>query len=252
MSPEVINKLDKFLYNNGEYGKTLLYTADAEQKTLPNLEAFLKEWGVAIGDGAIFETKENRVFNYHPFYAVADYMDETYMGMLRDKTMPMLMPISRPLTVLYEYRNNNSTKVLLEFGKTAAVRPSDAPDTFSQTDATVRGPIPALVLASYSINDKATGKVQKQSNILVSGSSGMLDSYSIDNSSLSDSEYLLNVFNTLTDKKETIKIQSKTITGKELNISTAEANWLGLIFALLIPLAIIGAGVVIWLYRRHQ
>jgi ABC-type uncharacterized transport system involved in gliding motility auxiliary subunit len=164
----------------------------------------------------------------------------------------MLMPISRPLTALFEYRNNNSTKVLLEFGKTAAVRPSDAPDNFNQADATIRGPIPALVLASYSINDKATGKVQKQSNILVSGSSGMLDSYSIDNSSLSDSEYLLNVFNTLTDKKETIKIQSKTITGKELNISTAEANWLGLIFALLIPLAIIGAGVVIWLYRRHQ
>ena len=124
-------------------------------------------------------------------------------------------------------RNNNSTNVLLEFGKTAAVRPSDATDTFSQTDATVRGPIPALVLASYSINDKTTGKVQKQSNILVSGSSGMLDAYSIDNSSLSDSEYLLNVFDTLTDKKETIKIQSKTITGNELNISTAEANWLG-------------------------
>lgn len=252
LSPEVINKLDKFLYNNGEYGKTLLYTADAEQKPLPNLEAFLKEWGVAVGDGAVFETKENRVFNYHPFYAVADYVDETYMGMLRDKTTPMLMPISRPLTALFEYRNNNSTKVLLEFGKTAAVRPSDAPDNFDQADATIRGPIPALVLASYSINDKATGKVQKQSNILVSGSSGMLDSYSIDNSSLSDSEYLLNVFNTLTDKKETIKIQSKTITGKELNISTAQANWLGLIFALLIPLAIIGAGVVIWLYRRHK
>lgn len=252
LSPEVVNKLDKFLYNNGEYGKTLLYTADAEQKSLPNLEAFLKEWGVDIGDGAVFETKENRVFNYHPFYAVADYVDETYRGMLRDKTTPMLMPISRPLTVLFEYRNNNSTKVLLEFGETAAVRPSDATDSFNQADAAVRGPIPALVLASYSLNDKATGKVQKQSNILVSGSSGMLDSYSIDNSSLADSEYLLNVFNTLTDKKETIKIKSKTITGNELNISTAQANWLGLIFALLLPLAITCAGVGIWLYRRHQ
>lgn len=252
LSPEVINKLDKFLYNNGEYGKTLLYTADAEQKQLPNLEAFLREWGVEIGDGAVFETKENRVFNYHPFYAVADYAEETYMGMLRDKTTPMLMPISRPLSVLYEYRNNNSTKVLLEFGKTAAVRPSDAPENFTQADAAVRGPIPALVLASYSVKDKETGKVQKQSNILVSGSSGMLDSYSIDNSSLSDSEYLLNVFNTLTEKKETVKIRSKTITGNELNISTAEANRLGLIFALLIPLAIIGTGVGIWLYRRHK
>lgn len=252
LSPEVIDKLDKFLYNQGEYGKTLLYTADAEQKPLPNLEAFLKEWGVEIGGGAVFETKETRVFNYHPFYAVADYVDETYQGMLRDMTTPMLMPISRPLSVLFDYRNNNSVKVLLEFGKTAAVRPADATDSFTQADATVRGPIPALVLASYTVKDKETGKAEKQSNVLVSGSSGMLDSYSIDNSSLSNSEYLLNVLNTLTDKQETIKIQSKTITGKELNLSTAAANRLGLIFALLIPLAIIGAGIGIWLYRRHK
>lgn len=252
LSPELINKLDKFLYNQGEYGKTLFYTADAEQKPLPNLEAFLKEWGVEIGDGAVFETKENRVFNYHPFYAVADYEDETYQGMLRDKSTPMLMPISRPLSVLFDYRNNNSTKLLLQFGETAAVRPSGAPESFTQADATVRGPIPALVLASYSVRDKETGKAAKQSNLLISGSSGMLDTYSIDNSSLSNSEYLLNVLNTLTEKKETIKIQSKTITGKELNISTAQANWLGLIFALIIPMAIIGAGLGIWLYRRHK
>lgn len=252
LSPEAVSKLDQFLYNQGRYGKTLLYTADAEQKALPNLEGFLKEWGVEIGDGAVFETKENRVFNYHPFYAVADYADETYFGMLRDKTTPMLMPLSRPLKIIFDYRNNNSAKLLLEFGKTAAVRPSDAPDSFTQADASVRGPIPALVLASYSVNDKETGQVKLQSNIIVSGSSGMLDSYSIDNSSLANSEYLLNLINTLTEKKETVKIQSKSITGNELNISTSQANWLGLIFALLIPLAILAAGIGIWLYRRHK
>ncbi len=252
LSPEVIEKLDKFLYNRGEYGKTLFYTADAEQKPLPNLEAFLKEWGVQIEDGAVFETKENRVFNYHPFYAVADYAEETYRGMLRDKTTPMLMPISRPLSVNFDYRNNNSTAILLQFGETAAVRPSDAQESFTQADATIRGPIPALVLASYSVRDKETGTTAKQSNILISGSSGMLDAYSIDNSSLSNSEYLLHVINTLTEKKETIQIRSKTITGKELNISTSAANQLGFIFALLIPLAIIGAGIGIWLYRRHK
>lgn len=252
LSEEEIDKLDRFLYNDGDYGKTLLYTADAEQKPLLYLEAFLAEWGVRIGDGAVFETKETRVFNYHPFYAVADYADDVFSGMLRDKTKPMLMPIARPLSVSYEHRSNNSTKVLLEFGKTAAVRPSDAPGSFTQADAALRGPIPALVLASYSVKDKETGRVMKQSSILVSGSSGMLDSYSIDNSSLSNSEYLLNVINNLTERKETISIKPKTITGDKLNISIAEANMLGLIFALLIPFAIIGTGAIIWLYRRHK
>ncbi|MBR0598371.1 Gldg family protein [Sinanaerobacter chloroacetimidivorans] len=252
LSQDVIKKLDEFLYNNGNYGKTLLYTADAEQKPLPNLEAFLREWGIQIEDGAVFETDEKRVYNYHPFYAAADYAEEEYRDMLRDRNSPMLMPISRPLETLYEYRNNNSVKVLLEFGKTAAVRPSDAPESFTQKDASVRGPFPALVLASYAIKDKSTGKVEKQSNIIVSGSSGMLDGYSIENDSLSNSEYLLNLFNTLSEKKDSVKIQSKTITGRELNISTSQANWLGLVFALLIPLAIFAVGIAVWLYRRHK
>lgn len=252
LGANVLSKLDQFLYNKGEYGKTLLYTADAEQNALPGVENLLREWGVEIGEGAVFETDSSRVFNYHPFYAVTDYVDEIYAGMLRDQKKPMLMPIARPLGVLYDYRNNNSVSVLLEFGDSAAVRPPGALESFTQKDATLRGPIPALVQCSYTVRDKSTGQIAKQSHILVSGSSGMLDAYSIENASLSNSEYLLNVFNTVSDRTDVMKVQSKTITGNELNLATSTANWIGLLFAFLIPLLIIGTGVVVWLLRRHR
>lgn len=252
LGDNVLKKLDQFLYNKGEYGRTLFYTADAEQNALPAIEGFLQEWGVQIGEGAVFETNSSRVFNYHPFYAVTDYVDEAYAGMLRDQSKPMLMPIARPLQILYENRNNNATSLLLQFGESAAVRPPGAPDDFSQKDAAQRGPIPALVQCSYTIRDKSTGQVTKQSNLLISGSSGMLDDYSVENASLSNSEYLLNVFNTVSERTNVMKVQSKTITGNELNLSTSTANWLGLLFAFLIPLLILGAGVAVWLLRRHR
>ena len=253
LNEDVLKKIDDFLYNNGKYGKTLFYTADTEQDILPNLEQFLKEWGVEIGDGAVFETDSSRVYNYHPFYAIADYSeeDEVFYPMLRDRRTPMLMPLSRPLSVLYEYRNNNSTTVLLKFGDSTAVRPSDAPDEFTWEDAVIRGPLPALVLAQQTVRDKESGEEYK-SYVIVSGSAGMLDGYSIDNSSLANSEYLLNILNTVCQREDVFKIPSKSITGKALNISTGTANRLGLIFALIIPLLIIGAGVGVWLYRRHQ
>lgn len=253
-SPEALAKLDAFLYNDGAYGRTLLYTADAEQDRLPNLEEFLAEWGVSVQDGAVFESDKSRVYNYHPFYAIADYNeeDEIYQTLLRDRQSPMLMPLSKPMATIYEFHNNNSTQVLLSFGASSAVRPSNAPDTFGYADATVKGPIPALILASVTIKDKSTGVIKGQSNLLVSGSAGMLDGYAIDNSSFANAEYLLNVLNHLSDRKDLIHIPSKTITGNSLNITTSTANWIGLALAFLLPLFIIGAGIVVWLMRRHK
>jgi len=45
LSENVIRSLEAFLYNNGHYGKALLYTASATQGELPILERFLPKWG---------------------------------------------------------------------------------------------------------------------------------------------------------------------------------------------------------------
>lgn len=244
--------LENFLYNNGEYGKTLLYFAGPEQGELSNLDVFLKEWGVAIGDGAVFETDANRVYNYHPFYPVVDYIDIIFANMVQSKNMPMLVPLSRPLKVLFEYRGNNSTSVLLEFAKSTGVRPSDAPENFVAEDATWVGPIPAMVMASKKIPDKSTGKTRFQSNIIVSGTAGVIDSYIIDNPALMNAEYLLNIFNTLSERENVIKVKSKSITGNSLNITRQQANTLGIVFIVVIPMLILGAGAVVWLSRRYE
>ncbi len=43
-----IAKLVSFLDNNGQLGKTVTYFGSASQGTLPNLEAFLSKWGMAL------------------------------------------------------------------------------------------------------------------------------------------------------------------------------------------------------------
>ena len=54
LSETALETLDRFLYNDGAYGKMLIYTADVAQEQLPLMEAYLKEWGVSIGDGRCF------------------------------------------------------------------------------------------------------------------------------------------------------------------------------------------------------
>ena len=251
LSEDALKKLDAFLYNDGAYGKTLFYTADVTQEPLPNLNVFFKEWGIIIGDGAVFETTAERTYRYQPYYPIATYVDEAYRDSLIDPSAPVLMPLARPLDLLYQTRDGNLNEVLLEFSESSGVRPPEAVDSFSVEEAKRWGPMPALVLASNRIYG-TTGVTQFRSNLIVSASTAMLDAFSIQNTSLSNSEYLLNLFNTLFERTDVIAIQPKSLAGKTLSITTAQVSTLGILLAAVLPLLILATGIVIWLVRRYQ
>ena len=250
LSEDDVRKLEEYLYNNGEYGKTLFYAASVTQTALPNLETFLSEWGVAVGDGSVFETTADRTYQYQPYYPIADYTSETWRDMLIDSSAPILMPLSRPLEVLFKSRDGQYTETLLSFGETAGVRPSDAGEDFVADDAEQWGPIPAMVLATRRVYEN--GALARQSSVVVTGSVSMLENLCLQNSSLSNSSYLLNLFNTLTEREETVTIAPKSLAGKTLGITTAQVTTLGMVLGGLLPLAILGTGIGIWLYRRYK
>lgn len=251
LSEDALKKLGDFLYNNGKYGKMLVYTADAAQQPMPNLNTFLAEWGVSVGDGAVFETSETRTYQAQPFYPVVDYTNEKYRDMLKDASSPVLMPVSRPLSQLFEVKGDVSTEVLLSFGSTTAVLPPDAGQDFTPDKAKQRGPFPAMILSTKNIYD-ASGALAGKSEVLAASSTQMLDSYCIQNTSLSNNNYMLNMFNDVFQRTDVVNIEPKSLAGRTLAITTADAGTIGLIMAGVIPLLILASGIVIWLVRRYK
>jgi len=250
LSEDDVRKLEEYLYNNGSYGKTLFYAASVTQTVLSNLETFLSEWGVAVEDGAVFETTAERTYQYQPYYPIADYTSETWRDMLIDRNTPILMPLCRPLKVLFDARDGQYTETLLSFGERAGVRPSGAGEGFTADDAQQWGPMPAMVLASRRVYEN--GVLAKQSHVVVTGSVSMLEEICLQNSSLANSSYLLNLFNTLTGREEAVTIAPKSLSGKTLGITTAQVSTLGMVLGGVIPLSSLAAGIGVWLYRRYK
>jgi len=249
LSTDVLEKLDKFLYNSGSYGKTLLYAADVSQPGFINLSSFLREWGLSIEDGAVFETNQERAYSYQPYYPLVYYTNKEYEALLKDSRNPVLMPMARPVEVLFTYKDNRSVDTLLSFYETAGVRPSDADDQFMASQAVIWGPMPALTLSSIQIN---TSEVTLRSNIIVSASAAMFGTNGMANTSLANAEYTLNLFNTLTQRENVISIAPKSLSGDILGIRTAAASRWGILLCAVLPLVILGAGMVIWLFRRYK
>jgi len=250
LSEDVLRNLEAFLYNGGQYGKVLFYAASATQGHLPNLERFLSEWGIAFIDGAVFETSSDRTYQFQPFYPTAEYEPGMFTNMLRDPSMPFLMPLAKPMEMLFTSRDGYYLETLLYFSGTSGVRPSDAGEDFNADHATVRGPMPAMVTSGYFA--RSPDGAELQSTIIFSSSAAMLDGIALQNTSLNNAEYLLNLFGDIFEREIIINIQPKSLAGRTLGITSAEASTLGVVLVGIIPAAILIAGITVWLIRRYK
>ncbi|MHC1787783.1 MAG: Gldg family protein [Christensenellales bacterium] len=249
LSLDSLRKLDAFLYNEGQYGKTLVYAMDAAQPALPNLEAFLAEWGVLAYPGAVYETQQNLTYGMQPFYPLAAYSDEESAARLRDRSIPFLMPRSRAFSLLFQARDNQQTRTLLSFSASSGVRPAQAGSDFDPAKAEIKGPLPALVLATRQVQG-ATEPLR--SLLLVSASAAMLDASSLQNTSLSNSEYLISTLNTLLGGEDKVQITPVSLASRNMGLNSATVSLLGILLCAVIPGLILLSGIGVWLYRRHQ
>ena len=250
LSEDVIRMLETFLYNNGTYGKTLFYSASPAQGALPNLDAFLSEWGVRFTDGAVFETTAERTYQYQPFYPTTLYSAGKYTDMLRDSSMPFLSPLSRPMELLFSARDGYYIETLLYFSETSGVRPADAGDDFSAEQSPRHGPIPALVISGFHVN--APDETILRSNIIFSSSTAVFEAIALQNTSLNNSEFLLNLLGDVTSRENIINILPKSLSGRTLGITSAQASTLGVALVGVIPAVILLSGIAVWLLRRYK
>lgn len=246
---DILKKLDTFLSNNDNYGKNFIYFADTTQPALPNIEAFLEEWGITVGSSVVFQTDNSKIMNYSPYFSLVDYVDTTYAENFTSKDSYVTLPFSRPLSQAFTEKNSFRTSVLLQFGSQSGIRPEDADDTYSPSANDVSGPIPGMI-ASSKIRYVNTDAYE--SRVIVCGTLSAVSSYILQSTSVTNGEYFTNLFNLITARDDVISISPKTIDSTTLNINAQQAYTLLAIFMFILPLTVLVTGLVIWFRRRNK
>ena len=244
LTAEQVSYLETWLKNGGEYGKTLFYAADVTQPELPRLEALIREWGVSVDDGAVFETSADRTSQNQPFFATTQFVDESYAQAFADAGAPIVAPMARPLTLRFSQQEGYSTRTILQFSETSGVRPSDAAQNFSAADATRWGPIPALVESTLTANGNS-------SRLYVCASTSLLDSTILEGNAFLNRQFLLKLFSNLTGGMDLSNFVGKKLTDETVHISTSTANTLGIAVAIALPAALFAVGVAVFIRRRR-
>ena len=106
-----------------------------------------------------------------------------------------------------------------------------------------------MIRSDYTLHNSSNAtEIQSQSTVIASASAQMLEN----STGFANGDYLIGLFNTLTQRETPITVMPKTLAGQGLNLDVATSDRLGMVFCYAIPALTLGLGMVVWLKRRNR
>ena len=244
LDESAVDKISDWLDNDGKYGRTLIYVPCDEKVDTPNIDALLEQWGMQVDDGYVFETNTDYLISGSTPYAfITDYSDY-YKDNLKNSKIPVVVSYSHDIII----KDSEMAHSLLTTSDKAGVQPYDYDENWNYQDAITGEPINIAAEGVKTNND------EKSSRVVVFGSYTMFTQNVMSYNSYNNSAYFMNVVNTIADKDDNgITIESKSLASAELGVTDVTTQSVMIaIFVVILPAAILIAGLIVWLRRRNR
>lgn len=247
-SKAAAKKIRTYLENNKEYGKNMLYIPSSKTYKMPNLDEVLSDWGITVGDGLAYELESSSVYGRNMYDGILCYMgSNAFTSKFDDNSAPVISSYARPITL----DSDAETQSLLQYSSKSGVCPSDADDSYDFT-GNAKGNI---IIAGYGVNgifanDKKSS--DKISTVFVFGSSTMFEK-TILASTYSDQKYILAMLSESCGRvDQEILVEAKELTQYDVQIDNNSASVIGLVCYVGLPIAVICAGLIVFVKRRNK
>ena len=255
---EELKKLDDFLDNDGQMNKQLIYLASVQQEETPNIDEFLADYGIEVGDGVICETYSSNYYS-QPFQTISSELSDKFMQDMTTSDPNLLIFASRPVNLLFEGEKGKiSTEAYVKSTSDAFVRAlgaSNGQKQYDESAETLAKGQQNYVAVSSRVSFKDNGEGGQDSlysNVIVLGSEQILGNTYLQYNQYQNREYMLSLLNGITHKTDGIVIEPKVIEGNIFDLTDSQKNTLKWTFILVIPVIVLVAGVVIWLRRKNR
>lgn len=232
LQPET-EALSKFLSDGGKMMVAIDPDAEAE------ISSLLKEWNIELRKDIVVEPTV-RLPNASPAIVVIRDFGTHPINKAFGPNLPVVLPLAQSLKTDSTKTDVTVTELLKTsasgYGKTdlkaTDISPAEGKDN--------KGPLSLAVAATKKVN-------QKEARLIVIGDSDFAtNSYQ---RLFANSDWFVNSINWLAEEEDLISIRPKSPTNRDVQLSSTAQNilfWLTMI----LPIAVIGAGIQIWWKRR--
>ena len=230
-----VDLLEEYLEEGGQV--TLLL--DYECTELENLETLLETYGVTLTGGYVAETTQGYMYqnNYYMIFPeIANSITDITSDLNDDITV--LLYVAQGLETVDPERDTITVQTMLSSSENAII-------TDLEGNQIEEGEYALATISSEEIDDDTTARLTVYSTDYI-----IDESLTAVSSSLANESIFVNAITVGFDDIENLSIDSKSL---ETTYNTI-TPWLGisLVFIIVIPLVLVGVGLVIWARRRKK
>lgn len=246
ISSECLAKLDRFLDNSGGYGKNVLYFASVSQPKTPEIDSFLSDWSISVGFYDVGHTDTKYLISpLTPYAHRQKICDSAYTSGITGTSLYTLGADIRPVFV--ENNGLADVEVLMKTYDNAFLYPLDdiTGDSFDM-DTAQTGEFNDIAVSTKYASDGMPSRV------FAIGSDQIFGSYLMSYSNANNSEFLVNLFDYVSGKEAGVVIKAKAPIDVTFEMTAKTANTYALVLCIIVPVCVIGAGIAVWIRRRHK
>lgn len=222
-------------------GKLVVMAGPVEDASLDTLYSLLANYGVTANEGIVVEGDRNYYAFQMPYVLLPDLGESDITAPLAEAGYYVFMPISTGLTLPEDTGDATVTPLLTTseaaFSKVAGY----GLETYEKEEGDLDGPFTLGV----SIQDGEGQMVWLTSSYFLDD---MYNAYS----SGANVDMGMNILSALIGEREAISIRSKSLNYNYLTISESAASTIKVLLIGVFPLAYLGIGIGVVLYRRRR
>ena len=254
---EEIEVLEKFLENGGKYGKNIIYTGYVDQGETPNLDAFLASWGLAIDtENILYETDTGGVYaGTNPNMPILSVVESDLIASSFDYTgMPAAADsFVHSVESLFTQQAGKTVTPLLKTTPTVVLQPygelvNASIGKWSPAGLT-RKEMNVGVVSQFDKTD-SSGTVSS-SRVFAFGGEGILADGMMTYQVFCNPQLFLDIIANCTGKQDIVQIAPKQIGTTTLGADNNSEAIITVVFVVVIPLAVVSVGIVIFVRRRR-
>ncbi len=245
-----ISVISRFLDNDGKLGKGMLVFADAAAPYLTNFYDFLSEWGTSIEEGILFETDQD---NYMP-------NDPTCLGSYNSGADPTLsnmqLCISSANVVMqtsFEKEDYMAAAPIMQTPDTVVAAPKGTAAGWNGADEYTKDSYSTVIEGLKSNYDEDDNEIETR--VTVFSSLSFLDSEYNETQTVANKDITLVMAERASNAQNMgISFVSKSITNQSFaqSVSQKSAAAIMWIFMIILPVAVLVVGTVVYFKRRNS
>ncbi|HET6452140.1 MAG TPA: Gldg family protein, partial [Spirochaetia bacterium] len=212
----------------------------------PNLQALLGTYGVQVRGTVVAEGDTSKVAAQNPLFVIPNLEYHDILSPLRSNKYDMVMYAAQPVQTLDLRKSTLKIEPLLTTSDKSYGKDSARAKTTSREPGDPSGPFTLAV----AITDPAPDPSKQDTRIVVIGDLLFLRPDLLAQVP-GNTDFFMNSIGWLKGQKESITIRPKSMQTMRLGLNATQAlAWSGFV-VILLPILILGSGLVVWLRRRH-